>query len=898
MNLTERLEDIDNTIARGNFVEAGNEFFDKSIETHIQNLVTLKGKGVKANLERLQSILGDDGTVELLGQRAITADNTTVSLVAMEGQGDAESRFKLLLLIARRWTDEGRIVAEEYLPVRSTADAQAYFPETRLGPKQVQPKLTFVTPSRKRRKGGGRPSKPVVDTDLYRLPQVGKSVLAAFQAAAIKTFEDLSKAGDKVLEQVKQASGRKFVNFDPSYWREAAEFAVRGDWENMPAPQKSAPKKGKKAARVDLAGLSDRDLGRLPKVGPSMLTALREHGIHTFSDLAQVSDETLESLRQQGGRPFVNFDMNYFREAAQRKLDGAKSFPAPPKPNPKPTGGNRVGRKPREVSPTDLHLLPGVGKQLITALHQRGIVTFTDLAAASTETLQEARAETRGKYKNIDLGYLKKSAKYAADGKFDKIDPAVKIDKPKANPSTKVDRREKHLARLRAADRTDLQALPGIGTSVKTALNDKGIRTFAQLAKAKPATLREVADAAGKRFARFPIEFWIEVATLAQAGEFDKIPVSPPIAEKPQKRSRKAGGVRQARPPREPISDTDLGALPSIGKTIITALNEAGISTFAQLASADDPMLEAVRDASGPKYKTFPIDYWRTVAGLAKDGTYGYPPVPKKAPRESKGSGRRGRAPRPIEPTELRALASVGPKLAKTLRDNDLNNWTDIVEAESWRISKAMSEAGKRFANLNPDDLKRSAKDALQGKFPEPTKRGRNALPEGYDKFSDLPGIGKTLMSKLHQHKILTYKDLADAQIGTLEAIRDEVGKRVAKAHVTDWKDHARLAVAGQWSKIDPARYDDETPAETQPRAGRATKPKDGDDLTKISGIGPKAQQFFRGRGIKTYQQVLDASDDMLESLLDESGPRKKNVDAAKVRKDAKKYMKKLEVEA
>ena len=893
MSLSDQLTAIDAKVAEGKLVESAQEFFDKSVQAVVQDLVTLKGKAVTNNLERVEGLLGGGGTVEVLGQRTIEEENSTVSLVAFDarsGEGeapDASGRpFRLLTLIARKWNDAGKVVTEEYLPVRSAADAQAYFPDERLASKQVQPRLSFVKPTRKRRGGtGGRPPKPLLPTDLQRLPSVGKSVLSAMREAGIQTFESLSQATDDALQAVRDASGRRFANFDFAYWREAAGYAVRGELDKLPPPPKAKKPGGKRGQRVDATTLGPRDIGRIEKVGPNLLRAFHEEGIETFEDLAAASDEQLERLRVAGGRPFVNFDMTYFRTAAQRKLEGAKTLPPAPKPTPKQSS-RLVGKRGRDINPNDLHILPGVGRQLVEALHKRDIHTFDDLATADREVLAEARAETRGKYKNIDLPYLQRQAKHAAAGKYERIDPQVKIAKtPKQSAASARQRQE---ARLRNADESDLGALPGVGASVLAAMNEQGIKTFSDLSSASDEQLQTVAANAGRRFANFDGTFWREVATHALNGDFAKIPPKPPKVARPAVAATK-GGKRQPRPPRQPRDNKDLGALPSVGAKIVSALHENGITTFAQLAKASTAKLEQVRDAAGPRFATFPVEYWKQVAEVAKDGSTDYPPVPRKEKKVK--TGRRGRTAKPPQPTKLRALSNVGSSMASALRDNGIETWQDIVDAPSWKIAKAASEAGRRFKNLDPDELKRSAKDALSGKFPKPAKRGKAKLPEGADKLAKLNGIGKTVQAKLFERGVLTYEDLAKANIGLLEAVRDEVGKRVSRADVRDWKEQARHAAAGEWSKIDSSKYDDDEDAGTKRK--RPAAPKDGDDLTKLKGIGPQAQLMFRSRGVKTYLQVAEMEPNALMALIEDSGARIAPEDYEKVQAKARKLAEK-----
>jgi len=817
MNVAESLKKIDNLLAKGKFVVAANDFHDKSSRTHTLNLFNQKGKQYRNDLTALEERIGSKGSVEVLASRAIQEDNTSVSLFSIEGDPSIEERFKMLLLIARRWNAKGLVTEEEFLPVGSTEEAKKYFPESSLGAKRIQPRLSFITPTRKRGgKGGGRPRKPIGPGDLHRLPLVGKSVVDGLHAAGIKTFAALSKASDKVLESVRENAGRRFKNFDPTFWRSAAVHAAAGEWDKIGTPPKAIKQTNKKDAKVDLRTLADTDLSSVPKVGPQMLDAMIKNGVKTFHDLAALTDEMLEKLRTEGGRPFVNFDMSYFRKVGEKKLAGSKSMPTPPKPMPKAKVKKATKKKVKVINPNDLHELPGVGAQMVAALHKADLNTFSDVANADKSVLAEARSQTKGKYKNINIAFLQRQARYAADGRFEKLTKNVKVDKQSAAPAAKMSAAERHLARLKKASNKDLDVLPGVGPSVKSAMNKKGISTFSQLSRAKDAILTEIKENAGRRFAQFDINFWKESAAKAHAGEFDKIPVKPPTAAKPEKAKSGKRAKRTPRPAPAPKNNKDLISLPSVGAKVVEALNANNIKTFHQLANASEEKLVKVTLASGPKYKGFDTSYWKTIAALAKDGKHEeYPPVPKKA------------------------------KKAKSTKK---------------RVSKAKA-----------------------------------ALPAGAETLTDLPGIGAKVQEKLFSTGITTYSQLAKATITQLEAIRDEVGYRVAKANVRDWKAVAAKAAKGNWHEIDSSKYS--APVKAAPKKRANTAPKgDGDDLTRIKGVGPKAQQMFRTRGVKTYADIVKMDNDALEQLVDESGAR--NTTGVKVKEAAANFLSKTSTRA
>lgn len=95
----------------------------------------------------------------------------------------------------------------------------------------------------------------------------------------------------------------------------------------------------------------------------------------------------------------------------------------------------------------------------------------------------------------------KKSAEPAADKK-----PATKSAKTKAEKPAPV-----------VAD--DLTIVEGIGPKIAELLNAAGISTFAQLAATKPAAIKAVLEAAGKKFQMHDPATWPKQAALARDGK-------------------------------------------------------------------------------------------------------------------------------------------------------------------------------------------------------------------------------------------------------------------------------------------------------------------------------------------------------------------------------------------
>jgi small subunit ribosomal protein S1 len=69
----------------------------------------------------------------------------------------------------------------------------------------------------------------------------------------------------------------------------------------------------------------------------------------------------------------------------------------------------------------------------------------------------------------------------------------------------------------------DLKKIEGIGPKISQILTEAGIPSFEALSKADPDKLREILEAAGSRYKMFDPSTWPEQASLAAAGEWDKL---------------------------------------------------------------------------------------------------------------------------------------------------------------------------------------------------------------------------------------------------------------------------------------------------------------------------------------------------------------------------------------
>lgn len=110
-----------------------------------------------------------------------------------------------------------------------------------------------------------------------------------------------------------------------------------------------------------------------------------------------------------------------------------------------------------------------------------------------------------------------KEAKAPAAAK-EKAAPAPKKEKAAAAP-----KKEKAPAKAVVAKADDLTIVEGIGPKIAELLQNAGITSFAELAKAKPAAIKTVLDAAGKRYQMHDPATWPKQAALARDGKTEEL---------------------------------------------------------------------------------------------------------------------------------------------------------------------------------------------------------------------------------------------------------------------------------------------------------------------------------------------------------------------------------------
>ncbi|MBK8021017.1 MAG: hypothetical protein IPK19_06185 [Chloroflexi bacterium] len=135
--------------------------------------------------------------------------------------------------------------------------------------------------------------------------------------------------------------------------------------------------------------------------------------------------------------------------------------------------------------------------------------------------------------------------------------------------------------------------------------------------------------------------------------------------------------------------------------------------------------------------------------------------------------------------------------------------------------------------------------------------------PEETD-FERLAGITAKIADALRGMGILTYDQLAQADLEDRGKALQSSGLIVVPGALLSWPAQATLAAAGRWEAL---RY-------LQNQAPMWSTPAQDDDLQKISGIGPVIAGRLTALGIASFEALSKADPGQLEEALRASGVR------------------------
>jgi predicted flap endonuclease-1-like 5' DNA nuclease len=149
----------------------------------------------------------------------------------------------------------------------------------------------------------------------------------------------------------------------------------------------------------------------------------------------------------------------------------------------------------------------------------------------------------------------------------------------------------------------------------------------------------------------------------------------------------------------------DLKLINGVGPFLEGQLNDINIYGFSQIAAFDDELVNEVTTAIGFFPGRILRDDWiGQAARLA-------------AIKEEHPEALATDAVFPQNPSDLKIIEGIGPKIEKVLNDAGIANWSDLAAAEEEGLRAILQEAGDRYRMHNPSTWPKQAGMAVKGKW-------------------------------------------------------------------------------------------------------------------------------------------------------------------------------------
>ena len=148
------------------------------------------------------------------------------------------------------------------------------------------------------------------------------------------------------------------------------------------------------------------DLTQIDSVGTFLEEQLNQQGIYCFEQIAAWTEEDTEAYAKKIGFLAAGIRKNRWVEQA-REL--AAAAPAPAETSPEPTAHD------------DLKVVEGIGPKIEEVLRGGGILTLSQLAAASPDELRELLSAAGSRFRSHDPGSWPRQAALARDGQWEEL---------------------------------------------------------------------------------------------------------------------------------------------------------------------------------------------------------------------------------------------------------------------------------------------------------------------------------------------------------------------------------------------------------------------------------------------------------------------------------------------
>jgi len=395
--------------------------------------------------------------------------------------------------------------------------------------------------------------------DLTRIEGVGPAIAGHLSAEGITTFSQLAATDPDRIRQILDAVGG-YGAHDPTTWPDQAQLAASGEWGQLKEWQD----------QLDGGRMVGGEASAVAPVETSP-TPVQE------SAPAPVQDSVPEPVQPQTPEPTP--EPTKISGPGVDVLSGVAATPG-------------TFEDPMITTADDLTRIEGVGPAIAGHLNAAGITTYESLASTDPARIREI-LDAVGGYGAHDPTTWPDQAQLAASGDWEQLNQW----------QDQLDGGRPGVAAPSAVEVEDLTKIEGIGPKIAEHLNAAGITTFAQLASASPEQLQGLL--AGGGFAAHDPATWPDQAQLAASGEWDKLSEWQDALD---------GG--------KIVASDDLTKVEGVGPKVAELLNNAGITSFQQLASTAPDQLKAILEQAGGMMANMNPTTWPDQAQLAASGEW------------------------------------------------------------------------------------------------------------------------------------------------------------------------------------------------------------------------------------------------------------------------------------
>ena len=238
---------------------------------------------------------------------------------------------------------------------------------------------------------------------------------------------------------------------------------------------------------------------------------------------------------------------------------------------------------------------------------------------------------------------------------------------------------------------------------------------------------------------------------------------------------------------------------------------------------------------------------------------------------------------------DLTQIKGIGPKSAEVLTAAGITTYAALASISEPDLRRTLTDAHAtvpRDVNTWAMQASFAAKGDWRGldafvRQTEPeaaAPRGRTNGQGPADDLTQLSGIGPKAAKALAAGGLASYAALAKANEPEIRRVLHD-GDMVPPSSVSSWPMQASYAEKGDWQGLNKYNQKQAASRSTAPKAAKAaaatavaaaaTEP---DDLTRLSGIGPRMEVLLNEGGVMTYDQLAHQKPEDLRLIVARGG--------------------------